>query len=516
MQNGALLIAAAARRARSTTRTSRCSTRPYLFTTVNGKTALAPRPQIVSLSTVQLQHGQSMQVELTSQNGLSQVVLVGLSATTHASTRPTPLPRRLHASRQRRDRAGAGFGQRRASRLLSARRDRPEGRPLPGVIIALGAASPRRARSRRRRGHLRRRAGRRRHGWRHGRGHGWRHRDRNGRRDGQRRLGRQPAIEQLHHELPHQRQRHARPRHPRKRGRQAAGNLPDGRGACRLGRVVPGEHECQPVPAPPELPALAAAQRRRRPLQAGFDLHPACAARRQLRLQHRHLHVLRVGQLAGLLPAPRELHVLRRQAGWRSHLQPGRLVLRRAAGRRFGRHAGEPAIEQLRHELPHQCRRRAKLVIPANATDRQQASFRQVPGLAGSGVSFQASTDAGQYLRHQNFQIWQQANDGGDIFKRARPSPRVPAFPAIAAATPGLHVLRVAWTGRAIICAIRTSASSSPSRMAAICSSRTPPSALPRRSSNRGSSGEDGRTVLSPSSDRVARRHPCSRARRLS
>ncbi len=60
----------------------------------------------------------------------------------------------------------------------------------------------------------------------------------------------------------------------------------------------------------------------------------------------------------------------------------------------------------------------AKLVIPANAGDRQQASFRQVPGLAGSGVSFQASTNAGQYLRHQNFQIWQQANDGGDVFKR--------------------------------------------------------------------------------------------------
>ncbi len=51
---------------------------------MNGKTALAPRPQIVSLSTVQLQHGQAMQVELTSQNGLAQVVLVGLSATTHS------------------------------------------------------------------------------------------------------------------------------------------------------------------------------------------------------------------------------------------------------------------------------------------------------------------------------------------------------------------------------------------------------------------------------------------------
>ncbi|MGF3028117.1 AbfB domain-containing protein, partial [Methylobacterium aquaticum] len=60
----------------------------------------------------------------------------------------------------------------------------------------------------------------------------------------------------------------------------------------------------------------------------------------------------------------------------------------------------------------------AKLVTPANAGDKQQATFRQVAGLAGQGVSFQASTNAGQYLRHQNFQIFQQANDGGDIFKR--------------------------------------------------------------------------------------------------
>ncbi len=38
----------------------------------------------MSLSTLQLQHGASMQFELTSQNGLSQVVLVGTSLVTHS------------------------------------------------------------------------------------------------------------------------------------------------------------------------------------------------------------------------------------------------------------------------------------------------------------------------------------------------------------------------------------------------------------------------------------------------
>ncbi|MCJ2048007.1 DUF1929 domain-containing protein [Methylobacterium sp. J-078] len=57
---------------------------PYLFTTVNGRAALAPRPQIVSLSSNKLAHAQSMQIELTSQNGLSQVVLIGLAQVTHS------------------------------------------------------------------------------------------------------------------------------------------------------------------------------------------------------------------------------------------------------------------------------------------------------------------------------------------------------------------------------------------------------------------------------------------------
>ncbi|KMO25413.1 galactose oxidase early set domain-containing protein, partial [Methylobacterium aquaticum] len=84
MQNGALLIAGGGAPGPVNNQNVEVFYPPYLFATVNGKTALAPRPQIVSLSTVQLQHGQAMQVEINSQNGLSQVVLVGLSTVTHS------------------------------------------------------------------------------------------------------------------------------------------------------------------------------------------------------------------------------------------------------------------------------------------------------------------------------------------------------------------------------------------------------------------------------------------------
>ncbi|WP_244528862.1 galactose oxidase-like domain-containing protein [Methylobacterium gossipiicola] len=57
---------------------------PYLFTTVNGKAALAPRPQIVSLSANKLSHAQSMRVELAGADGVAQVVLLGLAQVTHS------------------------------------------------------------------------------------------------------------------------------------------------------------------------------------------------------------------------------------------------------------------------------------------------------------------------------------------------------------------------------------------------------------------------------------------------
>jgi hypothetical protein len=84
MQNGAIIVAGGGAPGPVANQNAEVYYPSYLFTTVNGKAALAPRPQIVSLTTNRLVHGQSMQFELTSQNGLSQVVLVGLSATTHS------------------------------------------------------------------------------------------------------------------------------------------------------------------------------------------------------------------------------------------------------------------------------------------------------------------------------------------------------------------------------------------------------------------------------------------------
>ncbi len=57
---------------------------PYLFTATGGTATLAPRPQIVSLDSLQVQYGKSLQFELASQNGLAQVVLVGTSLVTHS------------------------------------------------------------------------------------------------------------------------------------------------------------------------------------------------------------------------------------------------------------------------------------------------------------------------------------------------------------------------------------------------------------------------------------------------
>ncbi len=58
-----------------------------------------------------------------------------------------------------------------------------------------------------------------------------------------------------------------------------------------------------------------------------------------------------------------------------------------------------------------------RLAMPQSTADRQQATFRTVPGLSGKGISFQSSTATGQYLRHQNFQAFVQASDGSGLFK---------------------------------------------------------------------------------------------------
>lgn len=83
MQNGALLTAGGGSPGPVANQNAEIYYPPYLFTSSNGAAALAPRPQIVSLASLQMAYGQSTQFELTSQNGLSQVVLVGLSLVTH-------------------------------------------------------------------------------------------------------------------------------------------------------------------------------------------------------------------------------------------------------------------------------------------------------------------------------------------------------------------------------------------------------------------------------------------------
>ena len=58
---------------------------PYFFKAVNGQAALAPRPQIVSLSASQIAHGQTLGVEINATAGIGKVAFVRLEpATTHS------------------------------------------------------------------------------------------------------------------------------------------------------------------------------------------------------------------------------------------------------------------------------------------------------------------------------------------------------------------------------------------------------------------------------------------------
>ncbi len=140
MQNGALLIAGGGAPGPVANQNAEVFYPPYLFATVNGKTALAPRPQIVSLSTVQLQHGRTMQFELASQNGLSQVVLIGLSTVTHS----------FNSGQRRYPAAFTQAGNAVTVQAPASANIAPpgyyqlvaidqKGVPSPGVIIAVGA-----------------------------------------------------------------------------------------------------------------------------------------------------------------------------------------------------------------------------------------------------------------------------------------------------------------------------------------------------------------------------------------
>ncbi|MFI9583614.1 family 43 glycosylhydrolase [Streptomyces sp. NPDC052236] len=54
----------------------------------------------------------------------------------------------------------------------------------------------------------------------------------------------------------------------------------------------------------------------------------------------------------------------------------------------------------------------------ANVTTLADSQFRVVPGLAGSGtVSLESANFPGYYLRHKNFEVWVEKNDGTAAFK---------------------------------------------------------------------------------------------------
>ncbi|GAP49604.1 alpha-N-arabinofuranosidase [Streptomyces azureus] len=55
--------------------------------------------------------------------------------------------------------------------------------------------------------------------------------------------------------------------------------------------------------------------------------------------------------------------------------------------------------------------------IEANVTKLADSQFRVVPGLAGSGtVSLESANLPGYYLRHKNFEVWLERNDGSAQF----------------------------------------------------------------------------------------------------
>jgi GH43 family beta-xylosidase len=56
--------------------------------------------------------------------------------------------------------------------------------------------------------------------------------------------------------------------------------------------------------------------------------------------------------------------------------------------------------------------------IDPNVTNLADSQFRIVPGLAGSGtVSLESANNPGFFLRHRNFEVWLERNDGSTAFR---------------------------------------------------------------------------------------------------
>lgn len=275
LQNGALLLAGGGAPGPVTNQNAEVFYPPYLFTTVNGKAALAPRPQIVSLSTTRLQYGQAMQFEFAAPNGVAQVVLIGLSQTTHSfnfTQRRIPLAfTQADQTVTLQPPASGALAPPGYYQLVALDRN---GVPSPGVIVAVGnvAAPPQTA---------------------------------------------TPIV-----------------------GTPGGGGTGTGGGGTADG-----------------------------------------------------------GGTAG--------------GGTGTGTGTGTGGTGTATGAAISLQASNYPRSYLTN-----VNGTARLVTPANDGERQQSTFRLVAGLAGTGVSFQSSTAGSQYLRHQNFQIFQQTNDGGDIFRR--------------------------------------------------------------------------------------------------
>ncbi|TDC42179.1 AbfB domain-containing protein [Micromonospora sp. KC213] len=56
--------------------------------------------------------------------------------------------------------------------------------------------------------------------------------------------------------------------------------------------------------------------------------------------------------------------------------------------------------------------------IDANVTAPADSQFRIVTGLAGTGtVSLESTSNPGYYLRHKNYEIWVERNDGSTLYR---------------------------------------------------------------------------------------------------
>lgn len=420
LQNGALLIAGGGAPGPVTNENAEFFYPPYLFTTVNGKAALAPRPQIQSLSTLQMQYGQPMQFELAAPNGLAQVVLIGLSQTTHSFnftqrryvatfTQPDAQTVSVQAPPSA-NIAPPGYYQ-----LVAIDRN---GVPSPGVIVAIGAVSapvqssvPVVAANT---------------GGNNPGGNNPGGNNPGGNNPG----GNNPG------------------------GNNPGGNNPGGTAGTALKAVHSGL--CLAVPAGNANDGALVTQQAcsgkpeqswtARTVAGGTALvNDASGKCLDVSMETPIANGSRIYQW-GCHGGANQTWNTRGQGAGNAYVSAAANLCLDVAG--VSMQAGAPTIawaclgtgnqtftsvgaadpaagtaislRSVNYAANYMANvgGGVRLITPASANDRQQATFRQVPGLAGQGVSFMSSTAPNQYLRHQNFRIWQQANDNGDLFKR--------------------------------------------------------------------------------------------------